>query len=110
MEPIYVRNSPIIIAGDMSGDLSSSAIDISDISNYAVQFSWVGTAPVGSVNVLISNDGVGFDLLASAKSLSGNSGTLIIKDSDTGYKYVKAIFTFTSGVGSLNASISGKRN
>ena len=109
MEPIYVCNSPIIVAGDMSGSLSSSAYDISEINNFAVQFVWTGTTPVGTVNVLISNDGSNFDLLGTAVAISGNAGNKVIPASNAGYKYVKAVFTFTSGVGVLNASISGKR-
>lgn len=109
MEPIYVCNELIITAGDMSGSLASLKYDISEINNYSVQFVWSGTSPVGTVNVLISNDGVNFDLLASAIAISGNTGNKVIKDSNCGYKYIKAVFTFTSGIGTLNASISGKR-
>lgn len=109
MEPIFVCNTPLIVAGNMGGTLTSVAFDISEINNYAVQFSWTGSTPIGTVNVLISCDGVGFDLLSTAKNLSGNSGTLIVKDSNAGYKFIKAVFTYGSGSGTLNASISGKR-
>lgn len=109
MEPIYVCNELIITNGDMSGNLASKVYDISEVNNYAVQFVWAGTTPVGTINVLISNDGINFDLLATAVAVGGNTGNKVIKDSNCGYKYIKAVFTFTSGIGTLNASISGKR-
>ena len=111
MEPILVCNTNIISAVSMGADITSSAYNISDISNYAVQFTWsAGSTPVGTINVLISNDGVNFDLLAAAVAVSGNTGTKVIKDFMAGYVYIKAIYTRTSGSGTLTASIAGKRN
>lgn len=108
MSTINLTNTQIITAGDMSGNLSSLAIDISSLNNCSVQFTWSGTSPVGTVSVKISNDGVNFDNLSAPVAVSGNSGTKVIKDSGTGYKFIQAVYTFTSGVGSLTAILNGK--
>lgn len=107
-EAIQITNKLIVTSGDMSGNISSGAQDISSLSNYAVQYTWSGTSPVGAVSVQISNDGVNFDNLSAPVAVSGNSGTKVIKDSESGYKYIRAVYTFTSGVGSLNVILNGK--
>ena len=112
MEPINVTNRPIIVNQPMTAGIQSLAIDISDIVNGAVQFIWTGTAPVGTVNVLLSNDGINFDPagVAAARSVSGNIGNIVIPFSLAGYKYIQAVFVFSSGTGTLNAIFNGKRN
>ena len=107
-EALNITNKLIVTSGDMSGNISSGPIDISTLSNYAVQFTWSGTTPVGTVAVQISNDGVNFDNLSAPVAVSGNSGTKVIKDSESGYKFIQAVYTFTSGVGSLNVILNGK--
>jgi len=111
MEPILVCNTTIISAVSMGGDVASSVYNISEISNYAVQFTWsAGSTPIGTINVLISNDGTNFALIGTAVAVSGNTGTLVIKDTMAGYVYIKAIYTRSSGSGTLTATIAGKRN
>jgi hypothetical protein len=107
-EAIQITNKLIVTTGDMSGNISSGPVDISTLSNYSVQFTWSGTSPIGDISVQISNDGINFDNLSSPVSISSNSGTKVIKDSESGYKYIQAVYTFTSGVGSLNVILNGK--
>lgn len=111
MEPINILNRNMITNQPMTGGITSSIEDLSTSVNFAIQFTYSGTAPVGTLAVGVSNDGINFDytLLGAAKATSGNSGTIIIKDSDIGYKFVQALYTFTSGTGTLNAIINGKR-
>lgn len=107
MDTIIIMNKNVIPAGAMTESLASGIIDLAEVRNYNVQFTATGS-PVGSYNVLISNDGIGFDLLAAALSVT-TAGTLHIKDSNIGYRYVQVIYTFISGTGTLNASICGKQ-
>lgn len=100
-------NQKVITNGSMAASLASAAIPTNGCSAMAVQFIWTGTSPVGTVNVLISNDGINFDLLGTAVSVSGNTGNKVIPIVAPGYKFIQAVYTFTSGVGTLNALVSG---
>ena len=52
-----LRKPTIVIKnGDMSADIISDVSIISNISMIGYSYSWVGTAPVGTITVEISND------------------------------------------------------
>ncbi len=51
------KSITILSAGDMSGDLESSATDIQGISNYSIQVVYTGS-PVGTLKVQISMDDI----------------------------------------------------
>ena len=105
--PILIMNKPAIVAGPMTGSINSGAIDLADVRSYNVQFTATGT-PVGTINVLVSNDGLNFDVLGTAVAFSG-AITKNIGDKNIGYRYIQVIYTFTSGTGILNASVCGKQ-
>lgn len=90
-------------------------------------FSWVGTSPVGTLKVQVSNDfalnpdgsvlnagtwnTLTFTLngsVVSSAPVSGNSGTGFIDIAQTGSYAIRTLFTFTSGIGTLQAWLNGK--
>lgn len=107
MDSIVIRNSLEINAQAMTANISSSVIDLGEVRSYNVQFTATGS-PVGSYSVMISNDGINFDLLSAAVAIT-TAGTKNIGDKNIGYRYIKAIYTFTSGSGVLNALVCGKQ-
>lgn len=122
-----IRPIQVITNGDMSGSLTSLVTVIPKISMLSYSFSWAGTSPVGTLKVQVSNDyalnadgtvqaagtwnTLTFSLNGSAVSsapVSGNSGVGFIDIGQTGAYAVRTLYTFTSGVGTLQAWLNGK--
>lgn len=108
-------------AGDMAGSLNSNAIDLNQQYVAAIQAVFTG-APVGTFKLQISNDspainpgsvnkGSGVvnwtDYTGSSQAISaaGNFSWLL---ADIGYRWVRLVYTRSSGTGSLTAAISSK--
>lgn len=100
-------NKHVIDSGDMSGNLDSGLIDLSNVLGYAVQAVWSG-APVGNIVIEGSNDGINFKTI-STTAAGGSSGSILSNNDGIHYVYLKVIFTFTSGSGTLDVNVSGKK-
>jgi hypothetical protein len=90
----------------------------------AIQAVWTGTAPVGVLKVQASCDagtdqiGTGvsnWSDIASGGSLnpttlavSGATGSGLLEIKDAGYKWIRLVYTKTSGVGTLVPTINSK--
>ncbi len=115
------------VVGDMSGSITSVPTILQSLTNGLYTYSWAGTAPVGAISIQISNDyslaptgkeanagtwtTIFFTLngssVVSSAPVSGNTGTGAIEWS-TGAYAIRTVYTFGSGVGTLQAVISGK--
>ena len=112
---------PVITNGNMSGSITSAVTIIQNISLLSYAISWSGASPVGDISVQVSNDyavnpagsvsnaGTWNTItLSNTTPVSGNSGTGFIDiDSLAGYA-VRLVYTFTSGTGTMQATVSGK--
>ena len=93
----------------MGSDITSDAVSLEFIILYSIQFSWTGTAPVGTITLEASNDGVAWTTITdSATAISGATGDGVIEYSLAGHKIVRAKYTRASGTGTLNATINLK--
>lgn len=112
---------PVIVNGDMSGNITSSPTVITNISMFSYSITWSGTSPVGTITAQVSNDyvpatggnpgvaGTWNTLpLSATGTVSGNSGQGFIDIDQCGAKAVRIVYTRGSGTGSMNAVISGK--
>lgn len=112
---------PVIVNGDMSGDLVSDVTIIQKLSQISYAVSWAGTTPVGVISVQVSNDysqnadgtvrnaGTWNTLVLSAPTnVSGNTGNGFIDITATAAYAIRLIYTATSGVGLLQATINAK--
>lgn len=123
----YLPPDPVIKNGDMSGNIVSDATILRSLSKCSYGLSWVGTSPVGTASVQCSNDyslnpdgsvkNVGTwntmtflynGSLVSSVAISGNSENGMFDIFDTGIYAIRLIYTFGSGVGTLQAIIAGK--
>lgn len=122
-----LRPQPVIVDGDMSGDITSKPTVLQSLTMGSYSYSWAGTAPVGNVKVQVSNDyalnpdgsvknaGTWVDLYfllngavtTNQAPVTGNSGEGLI-DWSTGAYAIRTIFVFTSGVGTLQSIFNGK--
>lgn len=111
----------IITDGDMSDDIVSEVTIIQKISLVSYSFSWSGSSPVGVITIEVSND---FSLngdgsvrnegtwsaldIDPAGAVSGSSGTGFVNISDISAYAIRAVYTSTSGTGTIQGYITGK--
>jgi hypothetical protein len=109
--PIHVTNTAIISAGDVStATITSSTLEVKEIRTFAVQAVWSGASPLGTLSIQGSNDGTNFkELSGGSIAVSGNTGNDLKNFPDCGYAYVQAVYTKTSGTGTITVTVNGKR-
>lgn len=112
---------PVIINGDMSGNITSAVTVVQKLSMISYDISWTGTTPVGTLAVQVSNTysqnadgtvknaGNWQDLtLSTTPSVSGNTGNGFIDIDETAAYAIRLVYRRTSGVGTLNATVNAK--
>lgn len=102
-----VTDKKTIDAGDMSANITGTTIDISMIEHVAHQIIWSGTSPVGTITIQGSLDSSNFSTI-STTAVAANTGSVLTNIPSVGYPYIRATYTATSGVGTLNITVSGK--
>lgn len=100
-------NSNSINGVSMGADIVGTGLDVAEATLVAIQSVWTGTSPVGNLLIRASNDDVTYTTLTTT-AVSGNSGSLMFKDNVVGYRYIKAEYTYTSGVGTLTSKVCAK--
>lgn len=109
-----LKTFQVITDGDMSGDITSvsSNIEQEDFGSY--QFSWSGSSPVGTITVQASLDNTIWTTLQDSDQVdvsipvSGNTGSAMFSLNELPFKYVRTVYTFTSGTGTLQSYIFAK--
>lgn len=103
----------IVTAGDMSATINGAAIDLDQIYGFSVQAIWSGT-PTGTLGLQFSNDiaqggAAPTNWTAdSTQALSGSAGSYMWNIWPANYRWVRLVYTKTSGTGTLNATYVGK--
>lgn len=122
-----IKPFSVITNGDMSASITSEPTILSNLSMCSYQISWAGTAPVGTVAVQFSNtyalnpdgtvgnagtwDTATLNYMGSQVQsipVTGNADSGFIDISDTAAYAVRLVYTATSGVGTLQATLAGK--
>jgi hypothetical protein len=117
----------VITNGDMSANITSKVSIISNISMLSYAYSWAGSSPVGTITVEVSNDytvnGAGTvsnagtwtaltfvsaGSVVSSLAVSGNTGTGFIDIDAISAYAIRTKYNFTSGTGTLQATVAGK--
>lgn len=114
-------NEPIIIAGDASGNLESTPAQIGSYLGYTIQFiisgNPTGTATLqGSIDVgqpipmqPVFGQGVtNWEDIANSSYPVTGAGQIVWNVGRSFYKWVKVVYTATSGTGSITARIQPK--
>lgn len=110
----------IITNAAMTGNVSSIGLDINQLYLGSIQATYTGS-PTGTIKVQVSDDIVAVapgadpsanvvhwdDYTGSSTAVAG-AGSITYNLSFTGYRWVRLVYTFTSGTGTLNATFSGK--
>jgi len=102
----------LIDAGDMSGNVTSSVVNVQNMDIASLHLSWAGTSPVGTVTVQARNGATDswYDLdFGSAISIASNSGDHQIILQEMPFTDLKVTYTATSGTGTLTGYITAKQ-
>lgn len=113
---VNVVEQQIITDGSMTGDITSSEISVTHsprakaIFEYCVQAVWsAGSSPLGTLKLQASIDNSNYvDISGTTVGVSGNTGSVIWNITNHSYKYLRLIYTRSSGSGTLNAYFNGK--
>jgi hypothetical protein len=108
----------VITNGSMTGTstITSQVTEIRGFDNVSYEADFSGT-PTGTFSVQVSNsydpitnpNAVFIPLVLSPTPVaSGSSGVVGIDINQSGFKYIKIVYTNISGTGTLQAYISGK--
>jgi hypothetical protein len=92
----------------MSANITGNSFTVEHTPILAIECTWSGTAPVGTLQLQGSVSGLNWFNVGSTVAVSGNTGTVLLRDDNAGYLFARAIYNFTSGVGTLNAYAEAK--
>lgn len=117
----------VITDGAMSGNITSSVTVLKQKTLFSYGYSWSGSTPVGTLSLQFSND---FSLYANGTvknagtwttatfdvagapvtsiAVSGNTGTAFLDVTRTGAYAMRAVYTRTSGTGTLQCKLTAK--
>jgi hypothetical protein len=107
MLPIFIINNKCISEGNMSSNIISSVVDVGEVGGYCVHAVYTGS-PNGTLTIEASNNGINFYVVNSISIPTANS-QLFYQVDKAHYKYVRVVYTASSGSGTLNCQISGKQ-
>lgn len=113
MSTIKTLYATSISAIDGTATATGTAVNTEFFPILAVQAVWsAGSSPVGTVTLEGSLDGTNFTAISGVSiSVSGNSGAIVGKPTATlnADRFVRAVYTRTSGSGTISVYISGKQ-
>ncbi len=108
-------------AVSMGASINSSAADCGASPHYSFHSVWsAGTSPIGTLNLQASNDGVTdgasvttwtdvpVSVYTGSVAVTGNTGSSLINAFNAGYKWCRAVYTRTSGTGTITVRFFGK--
>lgn len=118
MRRFFVKDHHLIKDGDMAGHIDSNVLDATELDYLAVEASWSGSSPSGSLRLEGSITGNTWGLITTIGAVSGNSGSVIAQSTTNTtvvsrvipYSKVRVRYERTSGTGTLQVHISGKAN
>lgn len=107
--PIHLLNSTLVSAVSMGANITSSSLDLNEANTYCAQLIYTGT-PTGTLKLQGSNDNSNWtDISGKSVALAGSAGSSFLSDTGFGYGFLRIVYTFTSGTGSLTATVNAKR-
>lgn len=103
----FLDYSELVVDGDMSGDVTSSATTLTGLNSVAYHCVWTGV-PVGDLELQVSNDGSNWaDAGVTHVATGGATGNAMVEHT-TAAKYSRIFFDSTSGTGTLQVHVTGK--
>ena len=103
-------NKLIVTNGDMSANITSSLLDMSQVDAIVFYANWTGT-PTGTLKLQVSlttNTSDFIDLPDSSQSLAGSAGKFMWNVTNTNFDQIRLVYTFGSSTGTLNVRVNAK--
>ncbi len=102
----------IINAGDLGNDFFSDTIDVYYLTNFSLQFNWIGT-PKGVLKVESANKEAGKNTFwhrvpESSILLTGNAGNFLLELRTCSFRKFRVVFEHELGTGQLWCEFIGK--
>ena len=107
-----VPSFKMLDAASLGGNLTSAVVNVQNMDLASIHLKWTGTAPVGVITVEARNGSADpyYTLdFGSAINISGASGDHQIVLSSMPFTDIRLQYFFTSGSGSLTATITAKQ-
>jgi hypothetical protein len=90
----------------MTADVISTPADTSSVFAVSAQALVTGGAsPTGILKLQASNDGINYTDVPSATVSISADGSYLIPVVNVAYEFIRAVYSFTSGTGTLTATI-----
>lgn len=103
--PLHLANINVVSNGDMTTTLTSTPLNINEVTLNGIQCVWTGATPIGSLAVQVSNDNITYTTVGTL-AVSGNSGSDAFNVQQSGFAWLRVVYTPTSGTGSLNILVN----
>lgn len=108
--------TPILSSASAAVTQTSPAVNMNQLIYCSIQVVFTGT-PVGSLKVQISDDLTNTpgsvvnwtDFVGSTQAISA-AGSFVYTMTASGYKWIRVVYTATSGTGTVSAIYNGKGN
>lgn len=109
MSRIATKTIELFKVDDMSGNIASDIIPTQYESNIGIQLLFTGS-PIGSFTIDASNDSTNWESMTfseGAIAVSG-AGSHALSIKGFGFKYLRVVYVFSSGTGSLSGTLTAK--
>jgi hypothetical protein len=105
-----VNEYPNLISNaSMTTNITSIPMPVTQGQIAAIQANWSGS-PVGSLELLISNDNIIYSVYTGSSTAVSGAGNFLWNLLSCGFNWIQVQYTFTSGTGTLNVTTSYKGN
>ena len=95
-------------AVSMTATRQSSAADVGQYTHWSMTFVWTDS-PVGICTIETSPNLIDWMTInGTSQATGGTSGSLTVNYQGAGHRYLRAVYTYTSGSGSLTAYLTAK--
>lgn len=104
-----IYNQLFLTAGDMAGSVTSSAEPLDYIYGFSIQAIYTGS-PVGTLTLEASNDNSNWVTVTDSSYSVTSAGNYMWNFTVSNFKWVRVVYTRTSGTGTLSARIYARGN
>lgn len=102
-----LENNTYLASASLASNNTSAAINVSDWTHFSLMLVWTGT-PTGSFKLQCSNDMQAptnwEDVTGSSFAVAGAAGQLVFNYDTAPFKWVRLVYTSTSGTGTITVA------
>jgi hypothetical protein len=108
--PLHVFNNTIIDAESMGASITSDSQNLDTVSGFAFHAVITGSSsPVGTLTLEGSNSDIASEYTPfKTFTVNSSSDTFLVNYDNPHFRFLRSVYTRTSGSGTLTATINGK--